>query len=351
MNRNLRVAFVGNRRPYTDMPPGYWATFLQYHTELPWYYAKHAKIDVTFVTSTRYDYECEFASGGTLTCISEEQYLDDPQTGMNYDVIVHWRKWFPELYCENSRNVILAQDQSYSEDWKRVVIEAHEAGQLDGIIVFPTWHMEHVREQLPLSIKLYTNMTCGVDTDIYKSAVTKNPYQLLWASDPGRGLEKLISPFLQLWAQDRRFNLVVTYPDYVKSDVIARYASFLRHPAVSHRPSVRNGPALWNLFNESVFLPYSSTFPEPYSRVCRQMMASEGVVLYPPDMGTPSHLIATGLTGIVSMPSAWPEQITKMIETGLWQTIGRNARAFAVSENWAVQAQRFYSFFSKDLTK
>ncbi len=68
-------------------------------------------------------------------------------------------------------------------------------------------------------------------------------------------------------------------------------------------------------------------------------------------MGTPSFLIESGHTGIVSSPSAWPEQITKMIETGQWKTIGKNAREYAVSENWAVQAQRFYNFFSKDLTK
>ncbi len=338
------------------MPLGYFPTFLAYHVELPYYFARLATMDVTYVLpeDARDEYSQDFLSGGTIRCISEEQYLDNPQTGMDYDVVVHWRKWFPELYCQHARNVILSQDHSYSQSWIDDVTVANSHGLLDGILVFPTWHHANTMNELRGHInpeQLYEGMTLGVDTDIYIPSASKDPYRLLWASDPGRGLEKLISPFLQLWAQDRRFRLTVTYPDYVKPEVVARYASFLRHPAVDHRPSVRNGPELWGLFNESGFLPYSSTFPEPSSRCHRQMMAAGGVVLYPPGMGTPSFLIESGHTGIVSSPSAWPEQITKMIETGQWKTIGKNAREYAVSENWAVQAQRFYNFFSKDLTK
>jgi hypothetical protein len=335
------------------MPLGYWPTFLRYHCELPAYYAQHAPIDVTFVMVDKHSHEGRFPSGGSVRCITEEEYLTDHSLGKPYDVVVHWRKWFAGLYCPDARNVILSQDHSYSQSWIDDVTVANGHGLLDGILVFPTWHRENTMDELRGHInpeQLYEGMTLGVDTDIYTPG-DKDPYHLLWASDPGRGLEKLISPFLQLWAKDRRYHLTVTYPDYVKPEVVSKYASFLRHPAVNHKPSVRNGQELWDIFNTAAFLPYSSTFPEPSSRCHRQMQAAGGVVLYPPGMGTPSHLIDNGVTGIVSHPDNWAKQIGDMVEDGSWKTIGTNARAYAVSENWSVQAQRFYNFFSKDMTK
>jgi hypothetical protein len=77
-------------------------------------------------------------------------------------------------------------------------------------------------------------------------------------------------------------------------------------------------------------------------------MAAGSVVLYPPDMGTPSRLIETGLTGIVEPIHVWSDVINTMVKTGRWEEIGHNARQLALSENWAVQAQRFHRFFSKD---
>lgn len=345
---NLRVAFVGIKRSPSDMPPGYWATFVRYHLELPWYYAHHAPIDVDIVHPEPIEYFEKFASNGSIRCITEHQYLNE--FGPKYDVVVHWRRWFDYLYDANSRNVILSQDHSYSVEWKRDVEAAFTAGHLDGILVFPTWHRENVAWELRGIVpnqRLYEGMTLGVDTDVYMPG-TKDPHSLLWASDPGRGLETLINPFLRLWQRDRRFRLTVTYPDYVRSESVARFSGFLRHPGVRHLQGVRNGPDLWQLFNTAGFLPYSSTFLEPSSRCHRQAMAAGCVVLYPPDTGSPSRLIEQGMTGMVEPVELWPDVIHSMVSTGRWQEVGHNARQYALSENWAVQAQRFHRFFSKD---
>lgn len=344
----MKVAFVGIKRSPSDMPPGYWQTFVRYHLELPWYYARHALIDVDIVHPEPIPYVESFDSGGSIRCITEQQYLNE--FGPVYDVVIHWRKWFDYLYDAGSRNVILSQDHSYSSEWKSDVDNAFQNDFLDGILVFPTWHKENVAQELRGIVpydRLYEGMTLGVDTDVYMPG-TKDPYGLLWASDPGRGLAALINPFLRLWQKDRRYHLTVTYPDYVKPEAVSRYSSFLRHPAVRHLEGVRNGPALWDLFNTAAFLPYSSTFPEPSSRCHRQAMAAGCVVLYPPDAGTPSRLIEPGMTGIVDPVSLWPDVIHTMVSTGRWQEIGHNARKFALSENWAVQAQRFHRFFTKD---
>lgn len=344
----MRVAFVGVRRSPSDMPDGYWPTFVRYHLELPWYYARYAPIHVDLVHPEPIRYREDFESGGSIACITEAEYRD--HTVYEYNVVVHWRRWFPELYDGFSRNVVLSQDHSYGDEWRRPIAEAMVDGELDGILVFPTWHRDNIARELrglvPES-RLYEGMTLGVDTETYAPGV-KDPFHLLWASDPGRGLDGLINPFLRLWQKDRRFRLTVTYPDYVRPESVARFSSFLGHPAVTHLKGVRNGPILWRLFNESAFLPYSSNFLEPSSRCHRQAMAAGNVVLYPPDMGSPSRLIETGLTGIVEPIGMWPDVINTMVKTGKWEEIGHNARQLALSENWAVQAQRFHRFFSKD---
>jgi hypothetical protein len=343
----VRVAFVGVRRSPADMPDGYWPTFVRYHLELPWYYARHAPIHVDLVHPEPISYHESFESGGSIACITETEYRD--HTAYRYDVVVHWRRWFPEMYDHLSRNVVLSQDHSYGDDWKRPIARAFIDGELDGILVFPTWHRENIERELRGLVsesRLYEGMTLGVDTDVY-SPGAKDPYHLLWASDPGRGLDGLINPFLRLWQKDRRFHLTVTYPDYVRPESLTRFEPFLRHPGVTHLRGVRNGPQLWELFNRSSFLPYSSNFLEPSSRCHRQAMAAGSVVLYPPDMGTPSRLIETGMTGIVEPIGIWPDVIDTMVKTGRWAEVGRNARQLALSESWAVQAQRFHRFFSK----
>jgi hypothetical protein len=330
------------------MPAGYWPTFVRYHLELPFYFGKHAPIHVDIVHPEPIAYREEFESGGSITCITERDYRDHP--ARSYDVIVHWRKWFDDLYDPFARNVLLSQDHSYSSEWKSAVSCAFKGERLDGILVFPTWHRENVAWELRGIVpdsRLYEGMTLGVDTEVYRPG-TKDPHSLLWASDPGRGLGDLIGPFLRLWQRDRRFHLTVTYPDYVRPEALSPFSSFLRHPGVRHLTGVRNGPALWDLFNTAGFLPYSSNFMEPSSRCHRQAMAAGCVVLYPPDMGTPSRLIESGMTGIVDPVSLWPDVIASMVSSGRREEVGHNARQFALSEDWAVQARRFHGFFAKE---
>lgn len=344
---NLKVAFVGMKRAPSDMPEGYWPTFVRYHLELPYYYAQGAPINVTLVTTGRVEYAEQFPSGGSIRCITESDYLTDET---DYDVVVHWRKWSDDLYDPWARNIILSQDHSYGPEWLADVQDAAQGERLEGILVFPTWHKENTSKELAGILpanRLYEGMTLGVDTEVYYPN-GKDPFHLLWASDPGRGLESLINPFLRLWQKDRRFHLTVTYPDYVKPESVARFTPFFKHPAVRHMPSVRNGPALWDLFNTAGFLPYSSTFPEPSSRCHRQAMAAGAVVLYPPNMGTPSHLIESGLTGIVESVDRWPDVILSIMAEERRDEIGHNARTYAISENWRVQARRFHDFFDKD---
>jgi glycosyltransferase involved in cell wall biosynthesis len=355
IDRPLYVAFVGMRRAPSSLAEGYFSTFVRFHLELPWYYARHSRCHVHLTTSEPVEYKEDFRNlgGGTISSLTEGQFLDQEYKADHhpYDVIVHWRRWHDELYVPGAKNVILSQDHSYSDQWKSEVTEAFRSERLDGILVFPTWHKSNTARELSGIIppeRLYEGMTLGVDTDIYQPAV-KNPFKLLWASDPGRGLDKLMVPFMRLWQRDRRFNLTVTYPDYVKPEMIQAFSGFLSHPGVTHLPSVRNGSNLWNLFNESGFLPYSSSFPEPSSRCHRQAMSAGCVVLYPPNMGTPSCLIEDGMTGIVADPEAWPDMIQDLVKTGRNEEIGHNARTYAVSESWAVQAKRFFSFFSRGI--
>lgn len=351
VSRQLRVAFVGMKRAPPDMPPGYWPTFVQFHLELPYYYAKHSACEVVLTTVEPVEYSEQFDSGGSIRCMTEWDYRECAHGG-KFDVIVHWRRWFDDLYDHLARNVILSQDHSYGPEWLADVRGAcNEAQALDGILVFPTWHKENTARELAGILppeRLYEGMTLGVDTSVYYPG-RKDPFHLLWASDPGRGLERLINPFLRLWQRDRRFHLTVTYPDYVKPESVARFSGFLNHPGVQHRPSVRNGPLLWDLFNDSAILPYSSNFPEPSSRCHRQAMAAGSLVVYPPNMGTPSCLIENGLTGVVEDPDLWPDVVYEMVRTERWREIGHNARQFAISEDWSVQAKRFHSFFSEGL--
>ncbi len=344
------------RREPSTLPADYFETFVRFHLELPWYYARHADVRVHLTTTEPVNYSEDFRGlgGGTISTLTEGQFLDPffKEGHHPYDVVIHWRRWYDELYVPGARNVVLTQDHSYSDQWKGDVGRAFQSGRLEGILVFPTWHFENVAKELEGLIpadRLYAGMTLGVDTDVYYPN-NKNPYSLLWASDPGRGLESLIHPFLRLWSMNRKFTLTVTYPDYVKPESVARFGHFLKHPGVRHLPSVRNGPQLWDLFNEAGILPYSSTFPEPSSRCHRQAMAAGCMVLYPPGMGTPSRLIEHNLTGIVEHPDVWPEIINSAVSSGRWEELGNNARSFAVTENWAVQARRFFSFFSKGLS-
>ena len=335
----MRVAFVGVKRKYQELPAEYRDFFNQYHLELPYYYAC-ASNDVT-ITTVDYDDPGKPVGSGHLECVSEENFR---KSDTHYDVVIHWRKWFPELYRPEAVNVINCQDHSFSPEWKAQVRKALIDGQLYGILCFPTWHKANLNFETGFPVeRLLDGVTLGVDTDIYKPAEDKDPFQLLWASDPGRGFQNVLPIAVKLWQMDRRFKLHVCYPDYVKG------MSPITHPAIEFHGNVPNGPELWKLFNRCGVLPYPSTFTEPSSRAHRQAQAAGSLVLYPPHMGSPSYLIQDLMTGIVSDPQQWPAQIFHLIGTGAWADIGKRAREYAISENWQVQAKRFNELFGKIL--
>ena len=345
----LRVAFVGVKRTLKSLPPDYLWTFVRYHLELPWYYGQHPDMEVTLTLPHLGEYSGLHAdwNGQILT---EEDFIGD--TGP-YDVVVHWRKWFPDLYRREARNLLLCQDHSFSPEWKACVMSMLGKGRLGGLLVFPGWHRENTLDELSgvipevreeLQSAMHAGFTLGVDTHIYRPDWDrKDPYHLLWASDPGRGLWRTVEMFHRLWALDHRFHLTVTYPDYVPSEALIKYQ--LDHPNIRVIHGLRNGPELWGLFNTAGFIPYASVFPEPSSRVHRQGQAAGCVVLYPPDMGTPSELIEDGVTGIVTDPGDWPRTIFGLVRSGAWRDIGQNARKFTETEDWSVQARRFYERF------
>lgn len=345
----LRVAFVGVRRTLESLPsPDYLWTFVRYHLELPWYFGQNSDIEVT-LTLPDIGKSSGLHADWNGQILSEREFREDGYGG-EYDVVVHWRKWFPDLYTSSgghrlgNRNLLLCQDHSFSQEWKDTVRRAHADGQLDGILTFPGWHRQNTSTEVGPDIPLYAGFTLGVDTHVYRPDwERKDPYHLLWASDPGRGLERTLEVFHRLWAVEHRFHLTVTYPDYVDPAALRAYR--LDHPGIRVLHGLRNGPELRDLFNTAGFIPYASSFQEPSSRVHRQGQAAGCVVLYPPDMGTPSELIEDRTTGVVCRPGEWPGRIFGLIGSGEWRDIGAAARKFAETEDWAVQSRRFYERF------
>lgn len=339
----MRIAFVGIKRSYQTIEPGYRDSFNRYHLELPYYFAipgNHVEIITTDYDD--YEYGPRYVGSGTLVCSTEADYKKFSNT--HFDVVVHWRKWYPEFYRQGAINVINCQDHSFSHEWLSNVRAAYSEGKLSGILCFPTWHKRNLQIEtgLPEHV-LFAGMTLGVDTDVYFPAKDKDPYQMLWASDPGRGLSQTLQVAFNLFRMNKKFRLHVCYPDYVKN------VSPVVHPAIVWHGNVENGPKLRDLFNTTGILPYASTFKEPSSRAHRQAMAAGSLVLYPPDMGTPSELIENNRTGIVSNPVTWPGTISRLVESGEWEKIGQAARQYTISENWNVQAERFTNFFQRML--
>lgn len=355
----MRVAFVGMGRDRSTISVNYLYNFVRYHLELPFYFAQHPEMDVTLtfpghlhntpIEEKELDHldardDCE-----RLSLVSENHFL---KHHLDYDIIVHWRKWFEHLYRPEALNVILSQDHSYGREWLRDVLRAHDEKKLHGILVFPTWHKENMykelatvqplRKSVPLLIE---NLTLGVDTSVYYTDATQDPYQLLWASDPGRGLDQLIPVFLALQAIDKRFQLNVTWPDYVQKQAVEQYRWFLDRPGVNWIGQIPNDEKLHALFRRCGVLPYTSTFKEPSSRCHRQAMACGALVLYPPNMGTPSRLLDEYGDGIVSEPESWARSIYNLVTAGGWKSYGAKARSMAECEDWSVQAERFYKHF------
>lgn len=330
----MRIAFVGITRKYKELAPEYRNFFNQYHLELPYYYASGGQNEVTIVTVDRVSTDLNFVGAGALFCTTEENFLKHDR----YDVVIHWRKWIHGVSHMGKLNLVNCQDQSFSIEWIEQVRQARERGELDGILCFPTWHKRNTARELGWQQDdpaLLAGVTLGVDSGCYFPSPAKDPYRMLWASDPGRGLQGAIQVAMQLYQLDSRFRLHICYPDY------CAVPQQIKHPALVWEGNVPNGPALWNLFNECGVLPYTSTFMEPSSRAHRQAQSAGSLVLYPPNMGSPSELIEGDRDGVVSDPKGWPRKILQLVNSGAWKKIGAAAREKAVSENWDVQARRF----------
>lgn len=332
----LNIAFVGVKRKYQDLSPDYRWWFTKYHLELPVYYSGLNKVTVTTV-----DYSEQMNS--CMRAVKESEFIGSRD---NYDVVVHWRKWFPELYRPEAINVIVCQDHSFSQEWISGVQSAFDSGKLYGILCFPGWHRENLFRELGEKFpkdRLIAGLTLGVDTETYYPAYNKDPRMLLWSSDPGRGLAGACELAVKLYQRDHKFRLHVCQPDYSAPVSI-------NHPAIICHGFLKNGQALFDKFRTAGVLPYTSTFMEPSSRAHRQAQAAGCLVLYPPDRGTPSELILDGRTGFVRPTDQWEKLILEYAD-GQHRDIGENARLFAHSENWGVQRDRFTNYFEKLLRK
>ena len=105
---------------------------------------------------------------------------------------------------------------------------------------------------------------------------------------------------------------------------------------------------LWNMFNETGVLLYTSTFKEPSSRAHRQAQAAGSLVMYPPNMGTPSRVITDNETGFMRPIDTWVDTLLKLQQSD-YERICNNARQLAISERWEIAAKRFNNTISKIL--
>lgn len=328
----MKIAFVGFRKDWANLEKrGYVPSFVRYHLELPWYYARDGKNDVDVYT----DDPCEANYGESFVDGSIHLWDGGDFRPGEHDVVVHWRKWFEKFRDPDAVNLLNCQDHSFSREWLSDVRRTILKKELRGILCFPTWHRNNLIDEICLDDRhIFAGVTLGVDTDVYHPC-DKDPYAMLWAADPGRGIQGTIRLALEMFRIDSRYRLHVCYPDYSPPPPV------VKHPAIVWHGNVDNGSSLRKLFNETGILPYTSEFMEPSSRAHRQAMAAGSLVLYPPGKGSPSELIQNDLTGIVSDPGRWSALIDRLVRTGEWKEIGDRARGYAISENWAVQSSRF----------
>src|SRR3990167_2724717 len=186
LDQAMRVAFVGVKRKYKELDPSYIESFNRYHLELPWYYARSTPHEFLITTVDHEDdAPIVFDGGGTLRCVTEDSYRSGKHGAA--DVVVHWRRWFADLKGPRI-NLLNCQDQGFSDAWLDEVKSGYWGGGLHGFLCFPGWHELSIKLELKASVRTFSNVTLGVDSDVYSPSPAKDPWMMLWASDPGRGL-------------------------------------------------------------------------------------------------------------------------------------------------------------------
>jgi glycosyltransferase involved in cell wall biosynthesis len=327
----LRVAFVGVERKYNELDPSYVWAFTHFHLEIPWYFAESG-IDIV-LTTPDYNEPQTSVGHGSLEHVSESVFKFSGGFGVK-DAVVHWRKWRDDLSIDGVPNFVHLCDFNYGVSFVETMRSAAQKPCFAGVFAFRGWHKEQIEREMPfLSGRVITDIALGVDPELYRPT-QKDRFKMLWASDPGRGLEGVVKLAGDLWKRDRRYKLHVCYPDYVKAPFS------LSHPAIVVHRNLRNGPELGDLFNTSSFVPYTSTFPEPSSRVHTQGQAAGCVVLYPPNVGSPSSMIVDGETGYVRDVTSWADLIQGM-DDETFQRVSRGARDHSLTQRWGVRATQF----------
>lgn len=348
------LAFVGIKKKFSSIENELQISvsdFVRYHLELPWYYSLYGKNKV-FITTVDQKDQCLLPNSSVDVTLVNETDLSKCAV----DVVIHWRSWQQWAFdsLPNSLHLLQTQDHSFSNEWINNVTKAIREKALSHIIAFETWHANNTHLEIQSIEKnfdrssILTKLHLGVDTTIYKPK-EKDPYKLLWASDPGRGLQKCIEVFSILYRLDKRYKLHVLCPDYARNPF-----SGINHPGIVTHNNIRNSPELWDMFNTSTYIPYTSTFMEPSSRVHRQGQAAGCCVIYPENMGTPSELIVHCVNGVImnecSKPVDWANMILSLNGDNS-KSIGKSSRMFALTEDWSVQAVRFNNVCSELLNK
>jgi glycosyltransferase involved in cell wall biosynthesis len=361
----MMVAFVGIERPFKELPVPV-DYFVKYHLEIPWYYANNGSFDVVITTKDMGPADDDEAIAGenpkvdtemnTSVFIVKEPWLKKSEADV--EVVVHWRKWFQWAYDArpDALHIMHCCDHSFGTDWRRSVGQAIDRDQLRAVMVFYGWHAQNTENELDgwcdsrkLRRALVTGLHLGVDTKLYYPK-KKDRFRLLWASDPGRGFGQCFQMFQHLKRLDHRYEMDVLYPDYVNGVTIPSFPGVKAHHYVS-------GEKLWDFFRHAAFVPYTSTFPEPSSRVHRQGQSCGSVVLYPEKMGTPSDIIAVEQPCGVLMrqpfnPEAWAREIISINSNDdLYEELTRGARRLALREDWSIQAERFSLFVKEELAR
>ncbi len=163
---------------------------------------------------------------------------------------------------------------------------------------------------------------------------SKKRKTILFASNPARGLKPLVKIFSNLIKKDPEFVLHACVPERArgykfktepnsllsrllrrrdpKNSLLYNYGACDNLCYHSYLPPYQQEH--WQLFKMCEYLVYPSTFTEPSSRVVTHARGAGCVILYPPDMGSPSDFLTHNVDAIVTKPEKMIDQILYLEE-------------------------------------